>query len=73
MAEPKALAFISLAGIQEQTGWSRPRIYEMAGRAYDPLPLRYLKGSTRGGVALVDELADWYRRNTVMFNEREQD
>lgn len=48
---------------------SADRLYELARRAHDPLPLRYLDGD-RYGVVLVSELEEWVKRNGKFLNER---
>ena len=48
---------------------SADRLYELARRAEDPLPLRFIDGD-RYGVVLVDEFAAWVKRNGRLMNER---
>ncbi len=49
---------------------SADRLYELARREVDPLPLRYIGGGTRYGQILVSELEDWVKRNGCFYNER---
>lgn len=48
---------------------SADRLYELARREDDPLPLRYIDGD-RYGVVLVDEFSAWVKRNGKLMNER---
>ena len=48
---------------------SADRLYELARREEDPLPVRYMDGD-RYGVILVDEFAAWLKRNGRLYNER---
>lgn len=61
---------VSLPEIERQTGWSRKRIYEYAALPNDPLPLRYVIGTQRGGVAIAQEFTEWLKRNTTTYSER---
>lgn len=70
MEKTAQAVFMNLNEIKRQTGWGASRIYEFASRAVDPLPLRYVDGTKNGGVALVDELEEWFKRNSVSFTER---
>ena len=51
---------------------SKRRLYELAERDDDPLPLRTFPGAKRGSIADRRELRDWVLRNTVLVREREQ-
>lgn len=70
MTEAKNPVLMSINDVQRQTGWSKPRIYDFAARASDPLPLRYVDGTERGGVVVVAELIAWLDRNSSMYAER---
>lgn len=70
MTETKNPVLMSVADIQKQTGWSRTRIYEFAARALDPLPLKFVNGTNRGGVVVVAELLAWLDRNGCSYMER---
>ena len=70
MGEAKTPVLMSVNDVQRQTGWSKPRIYDFAARADDPLPLRYVDGTERGGVVVVAELMAWLDRNSSMYAER---
>ena len=48
---------------------SPDRLYELASRQDDPLPVRYLEGDRYGGL-LVSEFEEWLKRNTKLFDER---
>ena len=43
--------------------WSRGRVYSMAEREVDPLPIRRFEGRKRNFLIQRDELIDWYDRN----------
>lgn len=62
---------LSVSELSSQTGWSKPRIYEYAGRHEDPLPLRFVCGSRRGSVVLADEFNSWLQRNSTLYSEVE--
>jgi len=49
---------------------SADRLYELAKRENDPLPLRYIGENSRYGQILVSEFTDWVKRNGVLANER---
>lgn len=70
MTEAKNPVLMSINDVQRQTGWSKPRIYDFAARTSDPLPLRYVDGTERGGVVVVAELIAWLDRNSIMYAER---
>lgn len=70
MTEQKTPVLMSVNDVQRQTGWSKPRIYDFAARHDDPLPLRYVDGTERGGVVVVAELMAWLDRNSSMYAER---
>jgi hypothetical protein len=48
------------------------KLYEMARREEDPLPLRYFEGD-RYGFVLVPEVEEWVKRNSELANERRGD
>ena len=62
--------FTTVDEIKQQTGWGSNRVYEYAARAVDPLPLRYVNGSTRSGVVLTADLVEWFKRNSVPYSEK---
>lgn len=70
MAEQKTPVLMSVNDVQRQTGWSKLRIFDFAARASDPLPLRYVDGTERGGVVVVAELVAWLDRNSILYAER---
>lgn len=45
------------------------RLYELAAREVDPLPLRFVDGA-RYGQVLVSEFEAWVKRNSVTYAER---
>lgn len=49
---------------------SKDKVYDLARRPSDPLPLRCLRGNMRGALIHRDDLRDWIERNTVLFAER---
>lgn len=56
--------------LAEEAGKDSCRLYALARRKADPLPLRYLPGDERGGVVLESELAEWVQRNCELYAER---
>ena len=51
----------------------KDRLYELAKREHDPLPLRYIDGDARYGQVLVSEFESWLKRNSELANERGMD
>lgn len=51
---------------------SPDRLYELARRKKDPLPLRYLGDDARYGQVLLSELDEWVRRNGELYAERSE-
>ena len=51
---------------------SPDRLYALAARDVDPLPLRYLEGA-RYGQILVSELEEWVKRNGELYSKRRGD
>lgn len=49
---------------------SKRKLYELADRKDDPLPLRTFPGSKRGSICDRKELRDWVLRNTILVRER---
>lgn len=49
---------------------SKRKLYELASKSDDPLPLRAFPGSKRGSFADRKELRDWVLRNTVLVCDR---
>lgn len=49
--------------------WSRGRVYTMAERKVDPLPIRRFEGRKRNYLIQRDELIDWYDRNFLYLQE----
>lgn len=49
---------------------SAEKLYELARREEDPLPLRFLGDRSRYGQVLCSEMDEWVRRNGVLMNER---
>lgn len=49
---------------------SKRRLYELAERNDDPLPLRTFPGAKRGSICDRKELRDWVLRNTILVRER---
>jgi len=60
---------ISVPALAKDWHKNPDRIYELASREKDPLPIRYLPGD-RYGTILVSEFETWLMRNTVLFNEK---
>lgn len=42
---------------------SRNKVYELAKRSDDPLPVRRLKGYQRSSIVIREELIEWAKRN----------
>ena len=46
------------------------RLYELARREEDPLPLRFVGEGARYGQVLCSEMAEWVKRNSVLYRDR---
>lgn len=60
---------ISVPALAKEWHKDPSRIYELAARDDDPLPVRYLPDD-RYGTILVSEFEAWMMRNTVLLKER---
>lgn len=49
---------------------SRGKLFELAKRKDDPLPLKRLGTSQRGTIVFRDELIEWAKRNYKLLNAR---
>lgn len=49
--------------VAELLSMSKNKVWKLARRSQDPLPMRRLPGQRRGSIALRDELLDWAKRN----------
>lgn len=61
--------FYSVAEVAILLHCNRGRIYEMAERKVDPLPLRCCVGQKRNYIIQRDELIDWFARNYLYVAE----
>ena len=64
------MVWTTIAELAREGHVSKDRLYELARREDDPLPLRYLDGGGRYGQVLVSEFDEWVRRNGALYNER---
>ena len=55
---------VTVNDLAEQMGKSRNTLMEWSRRATDPLPVRYMHGTSTYGFILVDELNEWISRNS---------
>lgn len=62
--------YYSAQGVMNLLRIGKRRLYELAGRENDPLPLRTFLGAKRGSFCDRRELRDWVLRNTVLVHER---
>jgi hypothetical protein len=67
--EARMGAWTTIAELAADGHVGENRLYELAKRRDDPLPLRYLPGA-RYGQVLVSEFDEWVKRNTTLANER---
>ena len=49
--------------VAELLSMSKNKVWKLARRSQDPLPMRRLPGQRRGSIAFRDELLDWAKRN----------
>lgn len=49
--------------VAELLSMSKNKVWKLAKRPQDPLPMRRLPGQRRGSIAFRDELLDWAKRN----------
>lgn len=55
--------FYNVTEVAALLHWSRGRVYDMAERKVDPLPIRRFEGRKRNFIIQRDELIEWYDRN----------
>ena len=60
---------ITVPELAEQMHKSTDQLYAWARRDNDPMPLRYVSGE-RYGSMLVEEFAEWFKRNGVLMADR---
>ena len=65
--------FYNVREIAALLHWSRGRVYAMAVRKVDPLPIRRFEGRKRSYLIQRDELIDWYDRNFLYLQEGGQE
>lgn len=63
-------SFMTVKQLADETGWDVKSIYEYANDRSDPLPIYYVRQRSRGGVVIVEEVAEWMRRNSRLYSER---
>lgn len=61
------MVWTTIAELAREGHVSKERLYELARKEHDPLPLRYLDGNARYGQVLVDEFTEWAKRNSVLY------
>lgn len=64
--------FVTVPDLARQMGKTVNTLYEWARREEDPLPLRYERGTSRSGCVAVAEFMDWWKRNSVHYQERRE-
>lgn len=57
--------------ISRQLATSKSEIFNLSKRENDPLPLLILKGKKRGAFMLDTDLAEWIRRNSCPYNQKD--
>lgn len=62
---------ITVPELAEQMHKDAAALYALSKRERDPLPVRYLEGSSRYGAVLVSEFEEWFKRNGRLPNEKE--
>lgn len=62
--------YMTVTELADSWGTNPDKLHEYARRESDPLPIRYIKGKTRYGIVMVEEVNEWLLRNTVLANER---
>ena len=60
---------VTVGDLAEQMHIDKHRLYELAKREEDPLPLRTLNGAQRSSSMLCEDWAEWFRRNSTLFKE----
>lgn len=63
----------TVADLARECRMDKHKFYEWARREDDPLPLRRFDGMKRSSVILVDEWNDWFKRNSKLFREVQDD
>ena len=65
--------FYNVTEVAALLHWSRGRVYDMAERKVDPLPIRRFEGRKRNFIIQRDELIEWYDRNFRYLQESGQE
>ena len=60
---------VTVPDLAEQMHVRQGRLYELARRADDPLPLRTQDGMKRSSAILVSDWKEWWKRNSKVFKE----
>lgn len=64
------IPYMTAGELADSWGVAPEKLYEYARRESDPLPIRYVRGKTRYGIVMVEEVSEWLLRNSVLFNDR---
>lgn len=64
---------VTVADLAAQMHVQPYRLYQLAKREDDPLPLRTMRGMKRSSAVVVSEWLDWWERNTTEFKEVQHD
>lgn len=54
----------------EESQWDPHTIAKYAGRADDPLPIRYVGDSKKYGRVVESEFEEWFIRNSTLYRDR---
>lgn len=63
---------VTVPQLAAQMGTKPSKLHDLAARADDPLPIRYVCGKERSGFVRVTELDEWLARNTCLYMERSE-
>lgn len=66
------MVWTTVPKLAEEGGVSADRLYELARREHDPLPVRYVCGG-RYGQVLASEFEEWVLRNSTLMRDRRRD
>ena len=61
--------FITAVDLAKQLHIDPDKLYGLAARESDPLPIMYLPNAKRGAFVIADDAKDWCRRNGIPYAE----
>lgn len=62
--------YLTVAELAAQLGKDKRTLYRLAAIYDDPLPIRYFHDTKGGGFVIAEEMNEWVKRNTYLYNEK---